>query len=90
MALMGQKGWTLHEERREPGQREISHVVSCIQASPLVRQGPAAPTQGIEEAIQGWHSRVESQIGRQGNQERQCLRSGGNCCIGDSPNRFNP
>jgi hypothetical protein len=60
MALMGQKGRALHEERGEPGQGEIGHVVRRVQASPLVRQGPAAPTQGIEEAVQDWHKWVES------------------------------
>jgi len=60
MALMCQKGWTLHEERCEPGQGEISHVIRRVQASPLVGQRPAATTQGSKQAIQDWHGPVES------------------------------
>jgi hypothetical protein len=60
MALMCQKGRALHEERCEPGQGEIGHVVGRVRASPLVGQGPAATAQGIEQAVQDWHSPVES------------------------------
>jgi hypothetical protein len=60
MALVCQKGWALHEERGEPGQSEIRHVVGRVLAPPLVGQRPAATAQGIEEAVQNWHTPVES------------------------------
>ena len=38
MPLMGQKRRALHEERREPGQSEIGHVVGRVPTPPLVGQ----------------------------------------------------
>lgn len=60
MALVCQKGWALHEERGEPGQSEIRHVVGRVLAPPLVGQRPATTAQRIEEAVQDWHAPLES------------------------------
>jgi len=69
MTLMRQERRALHEERRERRQAEIRHVVGRVLAPPLVRQRPAATTQGIEKAVQDWHGVGESEIRRRGNPE---------------------
>lgn len=66
MALVRQKRRALHEERRERGQREIRHGVSCVLAPPPVGQGPAATTQGIEKAVLKRHRPVESYFDQRG------------------------
>jgi len=51
MALMREKGRTLHEERRERAEREIGHGVARVPALPPVRQTLAAAAQRIEQAV---------------------------------------
>jgi len=51
MALMCEKGRTLHEERRKRAEREIGHGVARVPALSPVRQTLATTAQRIEQAI---------------------------------------
>jgi hypothetical protein len=51
MALVREKGRTLHEERRKRAEREIGHGVARVPALPRVRQTLAAAAQRIEQAV---------------------------------------
>jgi hypothetical protein len=86
MPLVCQKRWALHEERREPGQGEIGHVISRVQTPPLIWQGPAATAKGIEKAVLEWHTPFESSFDAgwkpENRPDRGYFR---NCCTSDSP-----
>jgi hypothetical protein len=81
MPLVCQEGRALHEERREPGQGEIGHVVGRVPAPPLVGQGPAATAKGIEKAVLHWHAPLESSFDAGWKTENGPHRGfAGNCC----------
>ena len=82
MALAGQEGRALHEERRERGEGEIGHGVCRVQTAPPVGQGLTAAAEGSDEAILDWHAGSESAIGRQGKPQNAGHRGlSGHCCI---------
>lgn len=60
MALMGQEGRALHEERRERGEREVRHRIARVVPRTWVWQGLATAAQRGDEAAWNGHGVLES------------------------------